>query len=152
MAQHKNDHGHEHDAEHGRLHDTREAVSHALEVTREKALGALDAGKHSAEQAVAGIGSNPLGIVIGGLAVGAIAGALVPRSAREKELLAPLGKQLGARARTAFDAAKAAGLEELDNRGLTKDGVRDQAKSLLDGVTTALSNAGSAAATATKQG
>lgn len=94
--------------------------------------------------------SNPLAILVGGLAVGALAGALVPRSAREKELLAPLGRELGNRARTAFDAARTAGMEELSNRGLTKDGVRDQARGLLDGVTKAVSTAGSAAVQSAK--
>ncbi|SEN20037.1 hypothetical protein SAMN05192583_2218 [Sphingomonas gellani] len=142
----------QHDHDHGRLHDVRETATHAYEATRDRTLDALESGRETAEKALAGIGSNPLAIVVGGLAVGAIAGSLIPRSAREKELLAPLGKQLGERARTAIDAAKAAGLEELNNRGLTRDGIRDQAKGLFDGVATAVSNAGTAAANASKQG
>ena len=115
-------------AQNGRLHDARETATDA------------------ARRAVAGLEANPLGIVAGGLALGVLAGAVLPRSAKEKELLAPLGKQIGSRAREAFDAARSAGMEELSNRGLTKDGVRDQAKGVLDGVTKALSTAGAAAA------
>ena len=136
------DNHHKDHAQHGRLHDAQEAVTHALESTRDTASDA-------ARRAVAGIDANPLGILVGGLAVGVLAGAVIPRSAREKDLLAPLGQQLGSRARTAFEAAKSAGMEELGNRGLTKDGVREQARGLLEGVTKAMSNAGTAAAKST---
>lgn len=132
-------HGQSHgQAQHGRLHDAREAATHAFDTTRETAADA-------ARRAAAGLETNPLGVLIGGLAVGVLAGAVIPRSAREKELLGPLGQQLGSRARTAFEAARSAGMDELDSRGLTKDGIRDQARGLLDGVGKALSSAGSAA-------
>ena len=138
QAQHRDQPQHRDQAQHGRLHDAQEAVTHALESTRETAADA-------ARRAAAGIDSNPLGILVGGLAVGVLAGAVIPRSSREKELLAPLGQQLGSRARTAFDAAKAAGMEELSNRGLTREGVRDQARGVLEGVTKAMSSAGTQA-------
>lgn len=94
------------------------------------------------------IGSDPLAIVIGGIAAGALAGALLPRSNREKELLAPLGKRLGDTARVATQAAREAGMTELEGLGLTKDAARGQAKTLLDGVVKAIGTAGSAAAKA----
>ena len=40
--------------------------------------------------------TNPLGVLAGGLALGAIAGALLPRTDREKELMRPVGAKLGA--------------------------------------------------------
>lgn len=131
-----NDHkkNHSAEAEHGRLDDMRGKAADA------------------AHRAAQGVEANPLGVLVGGLAVGALAGALIPRSAREKELLAPLGAQIGIRARTAIDAARSAGMEELNNRGLTRDGVRDQAKGLMDGVVQALSTAGTAAAKSAKKG
>jgi hypothetical protein len=113
----------------------------------QKALGSSrDVALDAARRTAASLDGNPLGIVVGGLAVGVLAGALVPRSAREKELLAPIGTQLGSRARTAFEAAKGAGMDELGQRGLTRDGLRDQARGLFDGVTKALASAGAAAA------
>ena len=115
-------------ADHSRRDRTREAAS--------------DAGRRT----VQGIEANPLGLVVGGLAVGVLAGALLPRSDREKELLAPVGKRLGETARTAIETAKAQGLSELENRGLTRDAAREQVKNLLGGIGAAVSSAGTAAA------
>ena len=94
---------------------------------RDTASRVYDRAAHTAEN----LGTSPLGILVGGLAVGAIAGALLPRSER-----------------LATQAARQAGMSELEARGLTKDAARDQAKSLLDGMTKALGTAGSAAAKA----
>lgn len=94
------------------------------------------------------IGSDPLAIVIGGIAVGALAGALLPRSTRERDMLAPLGKRIGDTARIATQAAREAGMSELEELGLTKDAARGQAKTLLDGVVKAIGTAGNAAAKA----
>ncbi|MCP3733798.1 hypothetical protein M9979_02745 [Sphingomonas sp. RP10(2022)] len=113
-------------------HDRLEDAKHA----------ATDAARRTADA----IESNPLAIVAGGLAIGALAGALIPRSAKEKELLAPLGRTLGERARGAFQAAREAGTGELANAGLSKDAAKDQIKSLLQGVVKAATTAGSAAA------
>jgi len=102
---------------------------------------AADAGRRAAE----GLESNPLGVLVGGLAVGALVGALVPRSAREKEMLAPVGRRLGESARAAVQAAKDAGYAELDQRGLTLSGAKDQARGVIDGLSKAASSAGTAA-------
>ena len=95
--------------------------------------------------------ANPLGLLVGGLAVGAIAGALIPRTDKEKELLAPVGKRLSDGARAAAQAAKEAGKSELESRGLTADAGRDQVKTLLSGFGKALTTAGAAGAKAAKE-
>lgn len=100
----------------------------------------------TAQRTVGAIEANPLTVLVGGVALGALAGALVPRSAREKQILAPLGIKLGETARQAFAAAREAGKQELDNAGLTPSAAKERGKSLLDGVGKALSSAGSAAA------
>ncbi|MDB5696372.1 MAG: hypothetical protein JWN21_1915 [Sphingomonas bacterium] len=107
---------------------------------------ALDAATDAARRTAAGLESNPLGLLVGGLAVGVIAGALIPRSAKEKELLAPVGKRLGDGARAAIDTAREQGRSELESRGFTKDAAQEQVKNLLGGVSKALSSAGSVAA------
>ena len=112
---------------------------------RDRALAAASDASHRAAE---GIEANPLGILVGGLAVGALAGALIPRSDKEKELLAPVGKRLGESARAAVQAAKDAGHAELEARGLTPDAGRDQVKTLLGGVAKVLSTAGAAGAKA----
>ena len=110
----------------------------------------LDDAKHAAGDAARrtadAIESNPLAIVAGGIAIGALAGALIPRSAKEKELLGPVGRSLSERARSAFQAAREAGNSELQNAGLSKDAAKDQVKSLFQGIAKAATSAGSAAA------
>jgi hypothetical protein len=112
------------------LHDASGKASDVLEVSREKT-----------KQVVGDLGTNPLGLLVGGIAVGALAGALIPRSAREKELLAPIGKRLGESAIAATAAAKEAGRSELGN----------QAKGLVEGIVKALTTAGTAGAKAISQ-
>ena len=110
-----------------------------------ESAGAVDRSRDTARRTVEGFEANPLGILVGGLAVGVLAGALLPRSAREKELLAPVGRRIGDTARAALDSAKATGLSELEARGITRDAARDQVKSLLEGVGKAAATAGTAA-------
>lgn len=105
-----------------------------------------DRAKDVARQTADTIESNPLAVLAGGLAVGALVGALLPRSTREKELLAPVGQQLNVRIKAATDAAKSAGQDELQQLGLTKGAAKDQAKALFQGVAKAIGTAGSAAA------
>lgn len=92
--------------------------------------------------------ANPLALVAGGIAVGALVGALLPRSERERTLLAPVGGKLSAGVAAALDAAKEAGLAELDGAGISRDAARDQVRGLVDGLLKAASSAGSAAAQA----
>ena len=104
--------------------------------------GAADAARRTA----AGIDANPLGILVGGLALGALVGALIPRSAQEKELLAPVGKTIGERARAAIAAARETGQTELSQIGLTRNAARSQVRGLVDSLVTVAQNVGTAAA------
>ena len=72
---------------------------------------------------------NPIAMLLGGLALGALVGALLPRSEREAALLGPLGERIGDAAREAFEAARATGYDQLDELGLSKDGARESMKS-----------------------
>lgn len=103
----------------------------------------FDRAKHTTAQT---IDAAPLAVLAGGIAVGALAGALIPRSQKEKDLLAPVGRELSQRASAAVAAARDTGKEEFSELGLTKRAAKGQAKSLLEGVTQALTNAGAAAA------
>lgn len=122
--------------------DTRNHTQPGKQAGPQSALGAAS---DAARRAGQSLEANPLGILVGGLAVGAIAGALLPRSAREQELLAPVGKRLSTSARAAIDAAKEAGRTELESRGFTRDAGQEQVKNLLGGLGKALSTAGTAA-------
>jgi ElaB/YqjD/DUF883 family membrane-anchored ribosome-binding protein len=134
----------------GQSATTSDRLRGGYDAARDKASGALQSSRDAAKRAADGLDANPLGLVVGGLAIGALAGALIPRSAREKELLAPVGKRLGETARAATQAAREAGYAELDQRGLTKHAAKDQARGLLDGLGKAAASAGTAAAQAAR--
>lgn len=136
---------------------TQDRVRDGIADARHKAADALhtsrDAATDAARRAADGLESNPLAVLAGGIAIGAVVGALVPRSAREKELLGPVGRKLGETVRAATQAAREAGYAELEQRGLTPGAAKDQARGLVDGLSKAVTSAGSAAArTATHSG
>lgn len=112
---------------------------------------AKDAASRAAAKTSAGVEQNPLALLVGGVAVGALAGALIPRSTREKDLLRPVGTRLGAVAGAALAAAKDAGRAELDARGLTADGAKDKARAFFSEVGKAAANAGTAAAQSARE-
>ena len=58
-----------------------------------------DAARDIARQTVAGIEANPVAVLAGGIAVGLLAGSLIPRSESETKLLRPVGKRLSDTAR-----------------------------------------------------
>lgn len=125
------------------LDHARETATHALETAREAA------GK-AAQQTAATIDSNPVGVLVGGLALGALVAAVLPRGAREKELLAPVGRRLAGAATAAIAAAKDAGRQELDQAGLSRSAAQDRVSTLFEGVTRAVQSAGTAAVSAGK--
>ncbi len=92
-----------------------------------------------------GMESNPIGVLVGGLAVGLVAGAMIPRSTREKDLLEPVGKTLAAGAVAAMGAAKTTGKNELSSALKGKDAAKASMKTVLDSVVTAAKDAASTA-------
>ena len=63
---------------------------------------------------------------------GLLAGALIPRSDKEKQALAPLGKRLAEGAGAALAAAKETGKEQLSASMISKDAARDGARRIFD--------------------
>ena len=104
-------------------HDPSDAAVEADKPTSShtKAQHAFEQSRDGARAAARSLEANPLGVLVGGLAVGALAAALIPRSDKER------------------------GQAELESRGLTRDGARDQARQLFEGLTKAATSAGTAA-------
>jgi hypothetical protein len=92
--------------------------------------------------------ANPLAVLAGGAAIGILAGAVLPKTARESELLGPAGKRLTAAATAAAATARDTGLQELEARGISPKAAKAQVNRLFEGVVEAASTAGEAAASA----
>ncbi|WP_010185803.1 hypothetical protein [Sphingomonas sp. PAMC 26605] len=119
----------------------RDSAGKAIETTGESL-------RDIAGRAANGIEANPISALVGGIALGAVAGAFVPRTDQEAKLLAPVGQRLSDTARGAVDAAKDTAKSELGVLGLSRDSARSQMSRVLEGVIKAVSTAGLAALTA----
>lgn len=140
----------------GGLSAVRDTAAHAVETVKESAASAVGGVKDSAS-AVARrtadtIEGNPLAVLVGGLAVGVLAGALLPRTQRETEVLGPVGRRLHQGAAMAARAAREAGTAELAAHGISRDAAQSQVKKLFEQVVSAAKSAGSAAAQASREG
>ena len=126
----------------GTLSDTydrvAERVSAAYSTAREKAGDAV-------QGATSGVGANPMVALLGGLALGAIAGILIPRLDKERELMGPVGARVGEALRAALDAGRSAGADALADSGLSTDNLRQQASTLFEQATNIATAAGTAA-------
>jgi ElaB/YqjD/DUF883 family membrane-anchored ribosome-binding protein len=127
------------------------ALSDAYGKVSDRVAAAYAAAREKTAGAGEKLESNPLAVLLGGIAIGAIAGALLPRLEKEKELLAPLGEKIGDAARAALDAGKSAGTEALADAGLSSDQIRSQVSKLVEQALKAASEAGTAAVEAARE-
>ena len=116
----------------------KELATAKLETTRASAHDAASRASESIE-------SNPLGVLAGGLALGIVAGALVPRSERERELLTGVGKRLADGATAAAAAAKQSGKEQLSAALFSPDGAREGIAKVMENTVKAAKEGASAA-------
>jgi ElaB/YqjD/DUF883 family membrane-anchored ribosome-binding protein len=123
----------------------------ALNSARGAANEALQETKEVARRAGQAIEANPMAVVVGGVAIGLAAGALLPKTKRETELLGPVGRRLTDAASDAATAAKDAAKVELATIPLSKEAARDQVGKVLDQVAKAISGAGEAALAGKRQ-
>ncbi len=142
------------------------AAKNASSTAKRNATAAVDKGKAAASRSVASsremarkagknttqtIDKNPLAIVVGGIAIGAIVGMLLPKTEQEKKLLGKAGKAVNDTAKRAAQAAKQAGKERIDDLGLNADSMRDQFRDLVNKASEAVKAAGQAAASETRR-
>ena len=137
----------------GRLDNVRQSAADAYQSARERTTSAYqtardragDAYQSAARRTSEGIDTNPVAAVLGGLALGAIAGALLPKTRREEDLLGPAGRKVTNTAREAARAAKEAGRQQIDELGLSKDGVQQRLNEFADKAVGAVRSSASAA-------
>ncbi|WP_294390720.1 hypothetical protein [uncultured Sphingomonas sp.] len=120
----------------------------------DRVSAAYASAKDRAGETVSGAASrleaNPFAALLGGIAVGAAIGALLPRSERERALLNPLGSRLGDAARAAIDAARDSGKQSFADSGFTGDQLRQQVSKLVEQALAAAGQAGTAAVSAAR--
>ncbi|MBA2936216.1 hypothetical protein HZF05_19215 [Sphingomonas sp. CGMCC 1.13654] len=134
-------------------HTAVERTKDGLDQAKGKVNDAYASGRERASEAYAsargkaanGFENNPLAALLGGIAIGAVVGALLPRTEREAKALGAVGEKVRGAASEAIEAAKGAGRDKLDELGLSKEHARETMKSLLDG---AIAAAGSGATAA----
>jgi hypothetical protein len=117
----------------------------ALTAARNASGDAVLETRYAARRAGKAMEANPLAVVAGGIAFGLIAGALIPKSKRESELLGGVGKRVSDVAAGAGAAARDAAKAELASLPLTKSAAREQVAKVIDQVARAISSAGEAA-------
>jgi len=108
--------------------------------------GARDTASAASQRTAETVSEAPLAVIAGGLALGALAGALLPSTRRETELLGPVGEKINDAAKIAASAARAAGIAKLDELGINRDNAKAQVDRLVSAVTEGATTAGSAAA------
>ncbi len=127
----------------------RKAASGAAAKSRAAAAKSVDTSKKLVKKASdtsrQTVDTNPLAIVAGGLALGAIVGMLLPKTEREKKILGKAGKSINDTAKKAASAAKEAGKDKVDSLGLNADAMRDQFRDLVSKASEAVKAAGQAA-------
>lgn len=132
----------------------RERTSAAYSSARERASSAATSARQGASRARQktgdGIDANPVGAVVGGLALGALIAAILPKSRREDELLGNYGRRINDTAREAARAAKEAGRGKLDELGLNQDRARQTLSDLGRKATEAARTSAGAAARSVK--
>ena len=116
--------------------------STAAPSARERAIDAYDSARERTRDQIDGA---PLVALGGGLALGALVAALLPKTRAEEKLMGPLGGRINDSARAAASAAKDAGRDKLAELNITRDAGKGAVKSLLDGLGEAARTSGQAA-------
>lgn len=127
----------------------RDRASDAYDNARERAIDAYDSAREKASEAGAkardGIDKSPLLALGGGLALGALIAALLPKTKTEDKLIGTTGRKITDTARNAASAAKSAGQEKLAELNITKDAGSNAVQSLLKGLGDAAKSSSQAA-------
>ncbi|HEY9554102.1 hypothetical protein [Allosphingosinicella sp.] len=133
----------------------RERASDAYNSARERTGAAYGSARENASYArqrtADGIDANPAAALIGGLALGALVAAILPKTRREDEMFGDYGRRLNDRAREAALAARDAGTSKLDEMGFNKDTAKQRLDEFASSAGEAARTSASAAAQTLKR-
>jgi ElaB/YqjD/DUF883 family membrane-anchored ribosome-binding protein len=137
-----------------KIDSARTRASEAFEAARERTSTAYGSARESAsrarERTSQGIDSNPVGAIVGGLALGALIAAILPKSRREEEMLGDYGRRINDTAREAARAAREAGRSKLDEFGVNQDNAKQKLSDIASKAGEAARTSASAAARSVK--
>jgi len=121
--------------------------------TRQSAIEGYDGARLSGavRKPADAIDEAPLIALAGGLAVGALLAALLPRTESEKRVLRPVGDKITGAAKAAAGAAKEAGSSRLEELGLTPEKGREALRSIFEGASEAAKTSAQAALSAARE-
>jgi ElaB/YqjD/DUF883 family membrane-anchored ribosome-binding protein len=102
--------------------------------------------RKAARTTVESVDRNPLAAVAGGIAIGAIIAALLPRTAREDKVAGEFGRKVRSTAKKAASNARETAKEQLDALGVNADSAKGSLRTLAEKISEAATSAGSAAA------
>lgn len=92
-----------------------------------------------------GLADSPLALLAGGVALGVLIGVLLPRVAKERELLDPVGKKLAGNVTETARAAREAAKAEIESLLPDRDATKERVGKLLESVLEAAKGAGAKA-------
>ncbi len=104
----------------------------------------------ASRKAVESVDAFPVVALAGGLALGAVLGALLPRTRQEEQLLGSLGGTINNKARNAVQAARDAGQAKLDELGISSDAAGKQVGKLIESIAQVAETASTAAVDAVR--
>ena len=94
---------------------------------------------------------NPFLTIAGVIAVGAIVGALIPKTRTENKHMRDSGRRMSLKARETFENLRKSGEDRLEQLGLNTSELADQARDFLSKLLMAAKNAAESATNAEKQ-
>ncbi len=115
-----------------------------------KAKAGKEAVARATKKAADSVDAFPVIALAGGLAIGAVLGALLPRTKQEEDLLGSLGGQINNKALNAASAARDAGQAKLDELGISTDAAGKQVGKLIESIAQVAESAGNAAVDAVR--
>ncbi|WP_340315923.1 hypothetical protein [Rhizorhabdus argentea] len=119
-------------------------------VAGEKLKGSSAAARAASRKAAEGVDAFPVAALVGGVALGAVIGALLPRTRQEEQLLGSIGGSINDKAKGAASAAREAGQAKLDELGISSNSAGKTVGKLIDSIAQIAETAGSAAVEAVR--
>lgn len=128
----------------------RQRAAKAKTYAGEKLKSGGDAARAAKLKMADEVDAFPVAALVGGLALGAVLGAILPRTRQEEELLGPIGGTINERAKEAVVAARDAGQTKLAELGISGDAAGKQVGKLIESIAQVAETAGSAAVDAVR--